>query len=240
MPSEKTYWIILIVGLIIFVSLIGFMVVPYEILDYNLGINLISESIGMLFTIVFLSWLFNLREKNEWRVVKDSVYSHIQNHLSSIFDGILTYVENGFSIKKSFLSIKDEDTRKKHIYMQLCKLKDAKKITLDTKMLSIFLEDRTFLDYFVRMARRLSDVESKYSRFLSPQLTVALMRIQDDIRVLEHAFEMHKQFQITPANGKKWAARVESTISDMVSVSFKLLIEEIYTAYEMGIEIPYP
>ena len=124
--------------------------------------------------------------------------------------------------------------------MQLCKLKDAEKITLDTKLLSIFLEDRTFLEYFAKVARRFSNIESKYSRFLSPQLTISLMRIQDDLRVLEHAFEINKLFKIAPEKlSKKWLTKVNSTISDMVSVSFKLLIEEIYKIHEMGIEIPY-
>ena len=240
MLSEKSYWIILIVGLIVFVSLIAFVLIPYEILDYNLGINLISESTGIIVTIVFLTWLFSLRERLRWKVVKHEVYLHIQNNLSLLFDNVLTYVENGYEFKNSLLNIKDEDTKKKQVYMQLFKLKDAEKITLDTKLLSIFLEDRTFLEYFAEVARRFSNIESKYSRFLSPQLTISLMRIQDDLRVLEHAFEMNKLFKIAPEkSSKKWLTKVNSTISDMVSVSFKLLIEEIYKIHEMGIEIPY-
>lgn len=241
MPSERTYWIILIAGILFFASLIGLVFIPYEIVDYNLGINLISESVGMLFTIVFLSWLFSLRAKREWRAVRDSVYTHIRNHLSSIFYGILSFAENGFSeAQKYLLNIKDEDNGKKYIHTQLRKLKDAKKIALDSKMLSIFLKDRSFLDNFVEMARRLGDIEDKYSRFLSPQLVISLINIQDATRVLEGSFEMNRSFHIPPTNDRKWAAKVESVISDMVSVSFKLLIEEIYKLHEMGIELPYP
>ena len=85
MLSEKTYWVILVIGLIIFVSSIEFALIPYEILDYNLGINLISESIGILFTIVFLTWLLNLRERIKWEKVEQIVFSEIGGALEHIF-----------------------------------------------------------------------------------------------------------------------------------------------------------
>lgn len=222
-------------------SFIGFVLIPYEILDFDLGINLISESIGIIITVVFLSLLFGLRERKQWKVVKDEVHFHIQHNSSVLFDMILTYVENGYEFKKSLLNIKDKENRKKQIYLKLCKLKEVKKITLDSKMLSKLLEDKILLEYFERVGRRFSYVENKYSKFLSPQLTISLMRIQDGLRILEQAVEMNKLVKTTleKAN-KKQLEKVNHAISGMVSVSFMLLIIEIFNIRQRGIEILMP
>lgn len=70
MLSEKAYWIILIVAFTEF-SLVWFWLVPYRIVEYNLGANLFTGPIFMVLTIVFLSWLFTSGEKNQWSLVEE-------------------------------------------------------------------------------------------------------------------------------------------------------------------------
>ena len=64
--SEKGYWLTLIAIFSIFAVLIWAVFIPKQFIEYNLGVNLFTSSIFTVLTIVFLSWLFDLREKAEW------------------------------------------------------------------------------------------------------------------------------------------------------------------------------
>lgn len=70
MLSEKSYWIILIASFAIFALSIWLYFIPYHIMEYSLGVGFFTSAIFMVLTIVFLSWLFNLRETRQWEHVK--------------------------------------------------------------------------------------------------------------------------------------------------------------------------
>ena len=76
--SERLYWIILIAFFTALALTIWLWLVPYQILEYNLSVNLFASSIFMVATVISLSWLISLREKAEWNVVKYAVHSRIQ------------------------------------------------------------------------------------------------------------------------------------------------------------------
>lgn len=248
MLSEKTYWIILIIAFTGLALSIWFWLIPQEIIEYNLGVNLFTSSIFMVLTVVLLSWLFTLRERSQWKTVKNEVYGSIQVNLSAIFDGILDIVEGGLNFKQSILSTEDTETRKKLSFDELCKLKDAKEIRLHPIMLEVFLGDRKPFESFLSIGKRLSDIEIKYSKFFSPQLTVSLISIQRSIDLLYYAGQIRttglhpvptalkKQFETTTTVLEQ---QTETLISDLVSISFKRLIDEIYNIHKMGIEISY-
>ena len=227
MLSEKGYWIILIVGLIVFVSLIEFVLIPYEILDYNLGINLISESIGILFTIIFLTWLFSLRETRQWKIVKDEVIRRIGVKVYDIcfdFINLLTLsvqtppeatVEE---YKRIFFTQLEEVYRKEQI-----KLNNLGKQTLPKQEFIRSLRDGH--DY-------LDNLETKYSKFLDPSLTRSLMKIKFMLNALNRNLGMRKKpvFRSIP----------DDKLSDMMSILIHEIIKEIYVIHKMGIEIYYP
>ncbi len=244
MLSEKIYWIILIVGLIVFVSLIGLVLIPCRILDYNLGINLISESIGILFTIVFLTWLFNLREKNQWKVVENEVYSDIQMEIASLFNAILDYVEGGLKLKVTALGKQDKETRKKSLIV-LQELKDTEKMKLNDVLLYTLLENRNSTEIFSEIARRLSDIERKYSKFLSAEITLSLMRLQIAIQGLNGVLTLYSKYSKSKLIRKTLPKKLEAEImkidyAELVGFSFKRLIEEIHKLHRIGIEFTYP
>ena len=162
MLSEKSYWIILIIGLIIFVSLIEFMLIPYEILDYNLGINLISEGIGILFTIIFLTWLFSLRESRQWKPVEDEVIRRIGVRLHDICFDFINLIKlsvqtppeaTAEEYRRIFFTQLEEVNRKEQI-----ELNDLGKKTLSKQEFIRSLRDD--YDY-------LNNLETKYPRFLT-------------------------------------------------------------------------
>ncbi|MGD8506467.1 MAG: hypothetical protein PVF15_07375 [Candidatus Bathyarchaeota archaeon] len=190
MISERTYLTILIVAFFGSALLLGLWLVPYEIIEYNLGVNLLTSSIFMVLTIVFLGLLFTLRERSQWRSVKDSVYMSIAYHMGTLFSKILWHSEDGLATRFSLHRIEDKEDRKKAGFAELCKLLDSKPIRLNEKMLPILMNGES-LEFFLSVARALSDVEIKYSRYLSPQLTHYLMLIQKAIRLFEQASRMY-------------------------------------------------
>lgn len=61
--SEGAYWITVITILVVIELLLHFWFIPKAIISTNLGLNLMSEIVGILFTVIFLSLLFKLRER---------------------------------------------------------------------------------------------------------------------------------------------------------------------------------
>jgi len=188
-------------------------------------------------------------------VVKNEVYSNIQRILGVLFDNIFYYIENGLNIKNSLLKITDKEIRKDSYLKELLRLKDTKELKLNSFMLSTLLEFRDSLEPFVRASRELNNVETKYSKFLSPQLTLSLIKIQKSIMLLESCLELYiankkllKELNKMPTRMslevKKEMLKMgqkNGTISQCISMSFKNLIEEIYKIHKMGlIEFFYP
>ena len=241
--SLRIYWLILSAVFTLFALLVWFWLIPYGILEYNLAVNLFTSSIFTVLTIIFLNWLFIVREENEWKTVKDKVYSMVQGELGLLFDEILGYIENGLMLKISLLSL-DKKTRKGASFSELCELKDTKELKLNTEELKLFLEGKT-PETFSDVAQNLSNIELKYSRFLPSQLALSLLRIQDSIRMLETIAELHIKIEgLNPtlrAIMLKPLQAMENEIPKIVSASFKILIEEIHKIHGMGIEFsPYP
>lgn len=241
MLSEKSYWSILIIGLVVFVSLIGFVLIPLGIVDYSLGINLISESIGILFTIVFLTWLFTLREKNQWKIVENEVYSDIQMEMASLFNVILDYVKGGLMLKATVLAKSDKETRKRS-FTVLQGLKDADQIAFNDVLLYTLLESKDSVEPFLEIARRLSDIEMKYSKFLSTEITLSLIRLQTNIRSLDAISTLYSTSQLTQKTLPKKVAMEIMKINyrDLVGIPFKKLVEEIHKLHVEGIKLLYP
>lgn len=243
MLSEKSYWIILIVTFTGIALLIWLWFIPYGIVEYNLGVNLLTSSIFMILTIVFLTWLFGLREKNQWKVVENEVYSSIRRNLRRIFTGILTYVEDADEIRESLGKMRGSETKDKFLVNELCKLKDAEEIRLDVLVVKALLEERILIEPFVTKARELSNIQLKYSKFLSPKLTLSLMKIQDYINDLESSSNLLASIKMLyEVSGKEMTDEKREKMLDsfvsLISIFLEQLIEEIYTLHKMGMIFP--
>jgi len=242
--SLRVYWILLCV-FFTSLALVFLGLISYGKLEYNLGVNLFTSSISTVLTIVFLNFLFTSREQNEWKTVKDEVYSMIQMELGSMFNDILNYVENGLTTKSYLLNLKKKETRKEAFLSALTELKDAEELKLNDAEWKLMIENKTSLEAFSTASQTLNEVEIKYSRFLSSQLTLSLIKIQNSIRMLETLTQLHASMKglsptLRPILSPVYQ-EMEKEIPRILSHSFKRILEEIYNLHKMGIEFsPYP
>lgn len=241
--SLRIFWLALVVFFSALALLIWVWLIPYGILEYNLGVNLFTSSIFMVLTIVFLYVLLNAREESEWKAVKDYVKMGIQEELGALFNEMLNYVENGLAIKFSLMSSQDRKTANETALSELQKLKDAKELKLLEKELAILLGRESELKAFSEISKNLNEVQIKYSRFLLPQLVLSLMKIRDSIRLLEYTAQMQgieknlSTFPDTPMLVKDEIPKMTSAlIPKIVAISFKNMIGEIDNIHKMGIE----
>jgi len=205
------------------VSLIEFVLIPYGVLDYNLGINLISESIGIVLTVVFLIWLVALREKREWANVEELVEKRIGRYLYILFEIFARLIYN-----RQFSS----HPRREEILKILRALNDMKEANLNEDVYNYYfpkpLDDFSAqqLDRPFRWGRRLSDLEIRYFRFIKPEIHFSLMKIQSYLNAIETGFALVKMFDSREEVAKKEIAR--SILGTM---------KQIYRIHKMGIEI---
>lgn len=196
MVSEKTYWIILIVSLGIFASVVGFVLVPYQIIDFNLGINLVSESFGIVFTIVFLTWIIRSRELRQWKSVEKKVRERIANNLYGIFEDIFLYFLEPAPQMPDKLEKKIKQAERMEDGMEREKLLSSlfvgyyaneEMITLGEDSGSKYLREpdpnatNTFREDFRRRKYFLEHIISEYSKFLPPILVRSIMEIEDGL-----------------------------------------------------------
>jgi hypothetical protein len=249
MLSERTQWIILFLVFFAISLVIGFWIIPYRLLEYNLAINLLTSSIFTAITVGLISWFVNLADTIRWKKVENEVHWDIEFALSEIFQGILSSVENGYAIKLSAMTLQNKEDRKKSYLIQLRNLKDAKEIKLDQMYLKLFLEHESALEPFSSVSKRLGETQIKYSRFLSPGLTISLMNIQRSIFALETTSQMVASFkrmaasfnrlpkELTVKISQMSEEKLEAVIQQSISTTFKKMIEEIYKMSQMGYEI---
>lgn len=192
--SEKRYWVILLSIFGIFAILLWFWWIPYNIIEYNLAVNLFTGSIFMIFTILFLSWLLSVRERAEWRLVRDEVFFNIKLELGTLFDEISEFMQGGLELKYSLLVEKNSEKRKDLISSGLNTLKESK-IDSESLVVRSFFKDQRALESFLDIEDHLGDVQNKYSRHLSADITVSLIRIQRAILALRELSRMYRKFQ---------------------------------------------
>lgn len=199
MPSEKAYWVILIVVFSGFASSIWFLLVPYGFVEYNLGVNLFTSSIFMVLTIFFLSYLSNLRQQNEWKSVKRGVDETISWHMKNIASE-LTYLLDFPSELLDFSTGGQWGVEyKKSLVAQMKYLvgKDAKEIDLSHVGKNYLSSEglQILRDSCLKELNSISNVESKYGKFLKPSLTVLLMQLQNDLRGIIDLISMKDDFE---------------------------------------------
>lgn len=239
MLSEKVYWGILIAVFIGIALLIWLWFVPVGFVEYNLGVNLFTSSIFMVFTIVFLSWFVTLRERIQWKAVREEVYLNIKDCISTVFNEIFDIVEGGIHTKASLLGIEDNKARENAAFSELCRLKELREIKLDPIMFDVTFGGKGSQEVFSSISRELGDLQVKYSKFLSPHVTFSLMRVQQCLRAFEYASrlsitqkETSEMTKLLDNVQRKWRTDMKTISHGLVSVALKRLVDEIYNISE--------
>lgn len=231
--KTEAYWIILIVVFAGLAMLIWFLLIPRGLVEYNLGVNLFTSSIFMVLTIVFLSLLFSLRDRRQWKSVENLVRLDIQGDLGLLFYSILRFSENGSEIINSILSIEDPETQKKNLVAELRKLNQGKGIKLNPNFLKLVLA-KSPPEPFSSIRKRLGEIQLKYERFLSPKLTYALMGIQQALVLFETISEFNTTITKTPNLFSGTFQNIDW--NKPIEFSCQTIIAEIYSIHEIGID----
>lgn len=217
MISEKSYWFLLILGFIVFALLIWFWFIPYGIVEYNLGVNLFTSSIFMVFTVVFLSWLLSLRERIQWDLVKNEVLEELGGELRSIFIVLRSYLEVP---KTSFIE--------ELAQMDILELSSLGKEVL---IRSTSQKDIWVLNYLLNRTAFFNNLETKYSRFIDPPLRLSLMKIQNELEWMKRMLELRETYL---------EFNIYSSVDEYFhgqSLAILRIIKEIDKIHKMGIDI---
>lgn len=226
MLSEKFYWIILVLFFTFFALSIWLFLIPYRILEYTLGVNLFTSSIFMVLTIVFLSWLFDLREARQWSHVENRVLKILGIELSSLSKWLISMCHVSFLARSTL-------TSGKVFFDSLEELNS--KATLDVwDMWKSMLSTGQFASFFEDYERRLADIENRYFRFLDHRLVDSLMEIRWnlnaltlDSRAIRQIYEVQKDY------AEEYAKKHFEGFSEAIH----RIIKEVYKIHKLGLDI---
>lgn len=184
MLSDKTYWLFLLIALGIFLIIDWFCIMP---IAWDIGVNLFTDAIFTIFTMIFLVWALDHREKLQWKSVKNRVLAKLGSLLSEISRATLSELWNIIEFRKSFPEI------------------DWEKIDFRPVEAKRVLENA---DYFATLYKKyrdeLSDIELRYSRYLHPKLANSLIDLQSVLQILERHFKYNKPDRLTAENLKEF------------------------------------
>jgi hypothetical protein len=182
--TERVYWIVLIAIFSIFAAIVWVYVFP---INENLGANLFTSAVFTVLTIVFLSWLLKVREQQEWKKVEKEVIHNVKIEFAALLSVIFLLLEGGEEIMEPFWSsYKDIQGNQERLLRVLSDLKGREKLKLiDAKVCDLLQMKGVFGPLF-RINNRLTDAHQRYSRYFSPNLSVAIINIQRDILAIEN------------------------------------------------------
>lgn len=220
LTRNQTYGI-LVLSLIIALVPTYLWLIPY---DHDLGYGIFSNLVGMIGTIVFLMYLFETRDNHEWKPVKQKVYDRIGIELDAILNLSLDLFEPRWTVlKPPAIAIRLEDL----VWLWSEKTNDSEFANALRESAKIELSEGKYLEIFETRRKLLNEIETKYSRFLQPDLTISLMEIQNNL------------LSITIYNNVllRTSDKHQDLILEKISKKFHTIIKEIYKIHRMGIEI---
>ncbi len=233
MPSKIQLYVLIISCLLIFLAVDWCYIMP----SFNdIGKDLFINTIFMIFTITFLNILFDYREDIIWKKVKSRVSKRITKQFFGIFLDLSFLCKRTIGIEHS--TEKTSEQIEKRIFItQLEELEKNVELT-DGGRNFLLKFDAEYMDYISLIESReqsISNVELKYSKFLSPELVESLMIIQDKLQSI--SLNMHKKVlknSIFPLSDKEYLERVTDTMHDIFKQIYK-----VHQKIELGI-IFYP
>jgi len=217
--SEHFYWVILSSALLIILLLIKFILIPYQIITYDFGINLYTEIIGIVFTIIFITWLYDFREKRRWSVVEAKVTSQFTPSIDNLFMVLLNLCDDSMEIDDNLLT----------------SLNNVPKIELRKDINKYFSKDSLNIDGYIEsleeIAELLSKIQINYAKFWEPELTSILMNLEENSRDI--AFGLRTWKRITFFTEQDEIDFFEKHFTDLIHDTIK----NIYNINHRGIQI---
>ncbi len=176
-------------GLIAVVLLILTILSLYGIsVSYDITLRFLPTLGGLWFTFGIFYVFFDVREKLEWKSVEGKVMKRIDGEIDSIFTELSLMCEvNMIFFGESGIT---EEVLRKQKEEELERL--ANNIELNQHTVDEIFEkgrDGVALElasYFDKHRILLSEIETKYPKFLDPQLQTALMEIQEYLGYLRY------------------------------------------------------
>lgn len=227
----------------LFAAIIGLVLIPYQLIDYNLAVNLFTSSIFTVLTIIFLSWLFDLREKAEWHAVREEVFFLIKLELIGLFTITTDYFKGGVELKNSLMSEKDKE---RNIQLVGDSLKNLclSSIRSDNYTVNDFFQQSKEIESFLDAGKKLSEIQVLYSRHLPAEITVSLMKIQQHIGALEYSKKFHTSFnKLSPSDPlyTSFSKQYENIRIEMLKPSLVNILCEIKKLHSRKeLEFSYP
>jgi len=215
MIAEKTYWIILSAGFICFSLIIWTVIVP---ISPDLGVNLFTESIFMVLSIVFLSLLYDVREERRWKPIRDKIIERV----------VTDNLENLFLLAQNLCALpKNRD------YSTLAELANMEKVVLRNDIVDFFSEKRNLYGYiegFDEISKKLHSIQVEYSRLFEPEIIERLVTLELYTRDLYQTLKFLTKIKFSDkSNEKKFFEKSLTPLIDKI-------IKETYRLYNMGIK----
>ena len=182
MLSERSYWAIIITVLVILIVVSILWITPVA---RDVGVNLFTNAIFTIFTIVFLTVIIRSRENSKWKLIEKEVLNRIVRYLTEILYEIEFNFLLGSEIPKMgpefsyrYVNVTAITLGGKWEELFQTPNEDAKKRIL--ALISLLKTDRGYLEH----------VTSEYSRFLDPKFMHSIMEIQNGLDKLIASLQM--------------------------------------------------
>ena len=203
------------------------LLVRFTDMTSALGDNLKAEFWGILFTVIIILLVIDLREYFQWRPVKDKVLETIGKEISAFSIALTKLCKcSSISIEK-WVSLSKEDKRK-ILLTQLEELNE--KVELNELGRKAFSKTTEAPVNFQEMQDNLSRIEAKYSRFLDSSLSLSLMEIQHQLSWISILQRIQRNLMVE--------FELDEIFFKLVSEPLHSIVKEIYKMYkEMEIGI---
>lgn len=252
--SEKAYLLIFSAILIIVSILLSGWLIPQGFIEYNFGISLVTGLVSTILTVIFLSLFLSVREEREWKIVKKAVYSMISMQSALLFSELLKFTENEIDemvFKLSLSHFQDAKMRKEMIVSKLSELNKKETLQLTSSYVSHFRSDKELLKPFLDIKKDIGDIQIRYGRHFTSKITERLIKIQDLLELVNLGYEVDLRWNTLQGQVPLLKDLVDKLISSRMQgqklpstdffqnglpVFIKLLVQETYALWKMGIE----
>lgn len=231
--SRWFIYLLITSALLIFILIVLPFWIQNQTIGSDLGDNLFAESWGLLFTVLILTMLFELRENIQWQAVKKKVYDRIGAEVYSIFKLVVHFIDvSNLEELETLMASPKENLMKDFFFTELEALNNKDEIQLDEKGRKILSEGRYAYTFEVRR-KHFDEIETKYSKYLEPLLVTSLMEIQNNLQGINSDIN-----ELMNARARGYV-EIQEFIFGKIPKKMHRIIKEIYKIHKMGKEI-YP
>ena len=158
-----------------------------------------------------------------------------------IFDFILGYSKNGYATKLEILAQNDKETKDEMCLKVLRNLYNGPKIEFDKVFLPKLFEESS-IGEISEYIDRLNSIENRYSKFLTPELTLALMNMEDCLESIQLSVRGQLKIEQLLRTKIPLVITLESfrqVNMDILSLTSKKILENILLVHETGIPLVF-